>query len=708
MEVWNRPDIFHHSDTDRSRSSSSSKWSEKAPDNKVSFCQNQRGQKQEDVSMDYRKAKDACSQEIDDEIIEGNTRQSYGRGGRCGRNNTQYRMSPHHLFQESSNTDLNISRGSSRSRSSLASQSTLPLSLYPTMIDDNTDNENAVVLYNRQYHSLRPQNCSENKDNENSSNGKLDLTEELALSQSPCVFDVKSTGSADSSKCAIVPPSISSFYQEALDTAKIIEDGVDELLFERRQDGENSPETEYSFDEVQTDDDVANIYTPTRNVKSFDVLNVSTSVPATYDAISPFYRAALETPRFAQEEELYWLQQHHKKRSEEEQRAGLFDEISAIEKAGITTISTPSSFYDSALKEAMIAEKEATEDDFKEDEEGRFIISPVNDPTSLILQRSDASVVDELELRSGLIIDPDVIVHGCGDKGGVKKSSTSSMLSSQDIYVDSPLAIPPPILARAKQIHSSSSISPPVVLPVGINSISSNQSSPSYVDDNCESSVTRSITMLHSKSLVVPVLREKSATKTQRSKRTTENAEDDDEELRLAIYLSRIKLSSESSPESEDALSATPSTGGTRSILEEKIEEELYSYQNFESCSPTENNDDFLISQFKEMEEYQKNNSRYERNLGMSCRSSSDRPISGVKRFRFTKVSATSTPSSSGERIQARGRSKLETRGITETRKAISNGSSHVVKCKGCRVRLQAPVDYSLVFCPKCQTVSPA
>ena len=53
-------------------------------------------------------------------------------------------------------------------------------------------------------------------------------------------------------------------------------------------------------------------------------------------------------------------------------------------------------------------------------------------------------------------------------------------------------------------------------------------------------------------------------------------------------------------------------------------------------------------------------------------------------------------------------REQLIQRGTSETQKAISSGKAQVVICRGCHGRLQAPKSYSLVFCPKCQTISPA
>jgi hypothetical protein len=54
-----------------------------------------------------------------------------------------------------------------------------------------------------------------------------------------------------------------------------------------------------------------------------------------------------------------------------------------------------------------------------------------------------------------------------------------------------------------------------------------------------------------------------------------------------------------------------------------------------------------------------------------------------------------------------RSKAALLQRGTAETHRAISTGQVQVVTCRGCNGRLQAPLSYSLVFCPKCQTVSP-
>jgi hypothetical protein len=82
---------------------------------------------------------------------------------------------------------------------------------------------------------------------------------------------------------------------------------------------------------------------------------------------------------------------------------------------------------------------------------------------------------------------------------------------------------------------------------------------------------------------------------------------------------------------------------------------------------------DFLISQQKAMDEYKRNRA----------------------------------PAASHAKDDERRRQLLE-RGTIETQEAISSGRAHIVKCRKCGARLQAPVSYSLVFCPKCETVSPA
>ena len=716
--------MFSRSDTDHLPSFIRTETSKSATSERDSFYQTLLRHHEKNLCMDYTKTKDGDIQGKDEENNKGDVRCCERKCGRSGRRNNK----SHQPFTSSS--ELATSTGSSMNRSSIHSRNKLPPSLYPTIIEDITENKSLGVAYDRQRHDLQQQCRSENLDKINSSKVEPDPTEALSSSQPVRDVNGMSTGSADSTNCATVLPRMSSFYQEALHAAQVIEDGQDELLLERlNQCGPISPE--YSSSEAQDDEDFANIRTPVGTANSFDA---NDSVKAAYNPISPFYRAALENAGFAEEEELYLMQQHQQKRSEEEQRAGKIDERNAIDKTDSTTTSTPSSFYQSALKEAMmIQQEEGVDDEFKQDEEGPFLIPTVYDGTSSIHQRSGANGLHKPKFQSGYTIDETgTFDRRTGDKDGEKRSLTCSISSlPSSSCSNSPSAMEmQPVLARAKLVesnsshlkrsHIDSSILSSAVLPVGVNSISSNQCSSSCIDDSCELSVTRSLIMPHLKNSVLPKNSVVNATKMveknmlnglrgiQYSRNTTHDSQDDDEELRLAVDQSQFSLSSNSSLQPKGAFSYALSTGGTRSESEEKVEEERYSDQIFQSSSPTENNNEFLISQFKAMEECHKNNSRNDRDLVTFRPSSPDRLISAKNRFLCSRTTATSTPPSSGEARQTRGRSRLEIRGATETRKAISNGSSHVVKCKGCRGRLQAPVYYSLVFCPKCQTVSPA
>ena len=46
-------------------------------------------------------------------------------------------------------------------------------------------------------------------------------------------------------------------------------------------------------------------------------------------------------------------------------------------------------------------------------------------------------------------------------------------------------------------------------------------------------------------------------------------------------------------------------------------------------------------------------------------------------------------------------------RGHRETANAIRSGQAHMIRCEACAERLQAPIHYSLVYCPKCGHVTP-
>jgi hypothetical protein len=94
---------------------------------------------------------------------------------------------------------------------------------------------------------------------------------------------------------------------------------------------------------------------------------------------------------------------------------------------------------------------------------------------------------------------------------------------------------------------------------------------------------------------------------------------------------------------------------------------------------------DFLLSQQKAMEEWSK--------------STDDDDSKQSPRGRKNSVASQDSTERRRELVQ---------RGTAETQEAITSGQAHIVTCRGCQGRLQAPVSYSLVFCPKCQTISPA
>jgi ribosomal protein L37AE/L43A len=49
----------------------------------------------------------------------------------------------------------------------------------------------------------------------------------------------------------------------------------------------------------------------------------------------------------------------------------------------------------------------------------------------------------------------------------------------------------------------------------------------------------------------------------------------------------------------------------------------------------------------------------------------------------------------------------LVRRGAAETARAVQVGRAHIVQCQNCQARLQAPIQYALVYCPSCGVVSP-
>jgi hypothetical protein len=86
-----------------------------------------------------------------------------------------------------------------------------------------------------------------------------------------------------------------------------------------------------------------------------------------------------------------------------------------------------------------------------------------------------------------------------------------------------------------------------------------------------------------------------------------------------------------------------------------------------------------------------------------------------VGQVRAQQVRARSSTGIAGAREEQRSQDlvrprppeDLLQRGNQETRSAIASGRAHVVMCQGCDSRLHAPMNYSLVFCPTCNTISP-
>jgi hypothetical protein len=105
--------------------------------------------------------------------------------------------------------------------------------------------------------------------------------------------------------------------------------------------------------------------------------------------------------------------------------------------------------------------------------------------------------------------------------------------------------------------------------------------------------------------------------------------------------------------------------------------------------------DDFLMSQQEAMEEWSRNNNNNNNNAHTNSSSSNNNGT----RAQMPGVSRNDS---------FRRRRELLDRGTLETKTAITTGQAQIVKCRGCNGRLQAPISYSLVFCPKCQTISPA
>jgi len=241
------------------------------------------------------------------------------------------------------------------------------------------------------------------------------------------------------------------------------------------------------------------------------------------------------------------------------------------------------------------------------------------------------------------------------------------------------------------------------------------------LDDNITSSsaVTRSVAIPFNTTSFLPTLREGEANigsqviaKNIKYDHTYtgnhEDQDDEDEGLRLALELSRLEATTVASFSDGISSCSLSTIEGERNCLA-RMEDNCH-----ENNLKLDTNDDeaFLISQFTAIEEYKKNsNNDNGTSYGTkSCTSVSRRRLSEPSistSMSLLSSDAILSSSLSGER-RPRRRSRMETSGAKKTLEAISKGKSHAVKCQGCKGRLIAPVHFSLVFCPKCKTISPA
>jgi hypothetical protein len=421
--------------------------------------------------------------------------------------------------------------------------------------------------------------------------------------------------------------------------------------------------------------------------------------------ICPFDRSALDDATLV-EERLSILQKQQHERKQQYKRASNIFHANGVDGVVNRSIYMPSSFYRSALNEAMISEQELGVQGETEDNKDHAVVPATeSDNVSSIQQRPNAILVLESQFQSNLAIEPTANRRDEDENGAWRSAMSPFSSSTPSSYLVAP-SLPPmtssTVFDRATKTASSDVVANEMEL------ITPDRCSQSFVDDSC--SVTRSLAMSHVTSQVLPATQYGAEVRARRSNacvfagkdvlhcsKTQDIVDEENEEdLRFAIYLSRVESSTASSLNSERTLCDSLSTGESRSTPDEESKSDHFNDRIFTSRGSIKDDSEFMISQFKAMEEYQRNNKTY-------C--SPTKPTSDENNFRSSKDIATiSTPSPR----QRRRRTRLETRGALETRQAISSGSSHVVKCKGCNGRLQAPLYYSLVFCPKCETVSPA
>merc|ERR1711935_683331 len=85
---------------------------------------------------------------------------------------------------------------------------------------------------------------------------------------------------------------------------------------------------------------------------------------------------------------------------------------------------------------------------------------------------------------------------------------------------------------------------------------------------------------------------------------------EDDQDLQMAIYLSRVESSAASSLNSEGSFSVSLSTNGSSDVPEKESKSDQFTDDSRTSYNPTENSNGFLMSQVKAMEDCQRSRSK--------------------------------------------------------------------------------------------------
>lgn len=461
-------------------------------------------------------------------------------------------------------------------------------------------------------------------------------------------------------------PVPSSFYQAALEEATLTEEEEEQLL-QRQRDLLLEQQEERSSQTGKTSTDRAIMCTPSRNGNHSCSPRNSTAIPYANSPISPFYRAALEDAALAEEEaeELLLLQEQQ---NQDQYQADRRDFIVATNSSTCTEDNVgscvSSSFYQSALKEAAIAEQELCleeklhegEDGDEHENESEHILVAMGVEARVAAAFTPGpypqSFVDDNASLSRSAVPPETSFALRTITNSTQRAEAAGELTkSTDVFV-----------STRKENDGNNQI------------LDCKEETPNYYED-----------------------------------------ENDDEDigLRWAMYLSTCESPTTPSLNSKGNTSrATSASFFTERVTscsasEEEGQDEGKFGDNpaFGEVKATRNVDQFMVSQRKAMEEYERSNKNI---VSSESQPRMCRHVSAPCMYPSSSIdNNVSSSLSGGRRRQPRRLSSLEARGTTETREAISNGNSQVVKCKGCQGRLKAPVNYSLVFCPKCQTISP-